>query len=556
MKFSSSIFSSSRVASLLSSVLWLAPAGLAQETLFTVDGAGPDARIGFAVAGAGDLNQDGFADWVVGSPGEGTGLARAFSGMNGGLLHLVQSPVVSDSLGYAVAGAGDVDQDGFPDLLIADPRINLNPLTTTGYTLVVSGQSGIALYSVDSDLSRSFRTIAVSGAGDLNQDGSADFLTGSSASLLGFPAEFTARSGTDGSPLFTVQDQLSISLDLSAVGDVDNDGSLDVALGGASAATVYSATGVLLRTIPVTHPAGNLDHASVGAAGDLDGDGFDDVLVGAPMDATAGVQSGEVRVISGQTGATLLQLSGSAGDGFGRRVAGVADLDGDGGRDFAVSSNGGSTVTGAGAPGGGALSVYSGTTGARVFRVSDELIGTGYGWSMDAAGDVDGDGLEDLVVGAPTADPNGADSGRAIVVSGGCPGVAAYGVASPGSGGFSPALETSGGTPWIGNDSFMLEVSGGLGGAPAALFVGAQAGNLAAPWGTFLIAPASLAVRLDFTLSGPTGVAGVGALALAAPIPLDPSLKGISAFLQVLVADPGSSGGIAHTAGLEVEICQ
>lgn len=131
-----------------------------------------------------------------------------------------------------------------------------------------------------------------------------------------------------------------------------------------------------------------------------------------------------------------------------------------------------------------------------------------------------------------------------------------YGAGDQGAGGFVPFIAAIGGLPTLGNNTFAITVSNGVGGAQAAFFIGAAPANLAAPWGTFYLDPNLPLIQLNLTLSGANGQPGAGSVLLPTPIPQLPQLLGVNVYTQMLIADPASIGGISHTAGLTFGICQ
>src|SRR5262245_14221570 len=137
------------------------------------------------------------------------------------------------------------------------------------------------------------------------------------------------------------------------------------------------------------------------AIGDWDGDGLGDIAIGAPYDATAGLNAGAVRIHSGKDGSILATLFGANGDDlFGRAVARMPDLDGDGIDDLAV----GAPATHHSGPDYGSVYLYSGRTGALQRRI-DAFALPAFGYQVGAIGDVDGDGIADLYVGHWETEP-------------------------------------------------------------------------------------------------------------------------------------------------------
>lgn len=293
--------------------------------------------------------------------------------------------------GQNVAGAGDVDGDGHDDVICGEPCANNN----RGQFSVRSGRFGSPIMGFQSGTLDQFYGAAVAGAGDVNGDGFDDVIVGSPG--IGASVKVLARSGSTVptvlhtfTPLGT---DVGFGWDVAGVGDVNQDGYDDVALGVRDAVRIYSGrTGSLLRTLVV-------QCNDIARGGDIDSDGYDDVIVGSHLGSppTAG-SPGQARVFSGRTGGVIRLLQGdSASDFFGRSVSGGADIDGDAVPDIVV-----------GAPGDddnglscGSVRALSGATSAVLFTRHGNLAGDLLGQAVAVVGDMDGDGRAEFAAGAP-----------------------------------------------------------------------------------------------------------------------------------------------------------
>jgi len=499
--------------------------------LWEIKGDNASDNLGYSVAGAGDVNNDGYDDLIVGAPyddngGLNNGMARVVSGVNGTTLYSFNGAADDDRLGWSVSGAGDVNNDGYADV-IAGAFQNDTAAPDAGAAYVYSGATGAILYSFYGDLDTDLLGRAVGGAGDMNGDGYDDVIAGMRAADNNNPGTFdplfdsgSARvySGVDGAILFTFNgdDSLdNLGQSVNGAGDVNNDGYADVIAGawqdetngaGAGFSRVYSGALFLDRitdtdgdTIvdtvdpdddndgmpdvwenaygldPFVNDAGldpdtdgltNLQEyandsspiskdgdndglsdvddptplvmesyaaistfngdgfldqfgTAVRGLGDLNGDGYDDFGVGAYFDDNNGADSGSVRVISGATNSVLYTVNGdAAGDYFGYSLSAAGDVNKDGYDDFVVGAylddNGGVDSLYEN----GSARVFSGIDGAILYTFDGDNADDNLGTSVSAAGDVNGDGYPDILVGIPTDDNNGIDSGSARVLSG------------------------------------------------------------------------------------------------------------------------------------------
>ena len=377
-------------------------------------------ELGSSVSAAGDVNNDGYEDFIVGAPlsdlvGTDTGVAKVYSGANGALLHMKFG--VSSSFGYnhtgrSVSGAGDVNGDGFDDFIIGSPQGS--PLGTfrAGEALLYSG--------VDGQLLRVFRGPAfddqlgysVSSVGDIDGDGLADVVIGApfadpiGVNLAGAAFVYSALSGNLIYTFIGHSPSERLGLAVSAAGDVNGDGTPDILIGAlgaspqgrssAGSAFVYSGADQSLLHQFDGAAAGDNHGLSVAKAGDVDGDGFDDLLVGG---------SGSATLYSGLTGAVLQQFSsGTAGDGFGSSVSGSADVDGDGVPDVAI---GAASADPNGITNAGAAYLYSGATGLLLDRVDGTSSNSALGRSVAIMPDSNGNGKAEWIYGASGDSPGG-----------------------------------------------------------------------------------------------------------------------------------------------------
>ena len=412
------------------------------ETLWQFDGQAVDNFQGTSVSCAGDVDGDGFDDLIVGASGAdpggvaNAGSAYVFSGATGTLIWQFDGQFYIDLLGYSASGAGDVDGDGFDDLIVGAFRADPGGLSDAGSAYVYSGATGTLIWQFDGQADGDELGRCVSGAGDVNGDGFDDLIVGArnaDPGGVGHAGSAYVYSGATGTLLWQFDGQAAneqLGESVSGAGDVDGDGFDDLIVGApqgnpggltkAGFAYVYSgATGTLIWQFN-GQVAYDYQGISVSGAGDVNGDGFDDLIVGAdqadPGGPTIGPNAGSAYVFSGATGTLIWQFDGQAShDYLGSTVSNAGDVDGDGLDDLIVGAWGAE-------PGGlyraGSAYVYSGATGTLIRQFNGQASDDYLGSAVSDAGDVDGDGLDDLIVGAYSASPGGLnDAGSAYVYS-------------------------------------------------------------------------------------------------------------------------------------------
>lgn len=383
---------------------------LAQSVLHEIMPLNSGVRTGWSVAGAGDFNADGTPDFVVGSPEwNNRGRARVYSGSDWSLLYSKAGAAIDNDLGGSVDGCGDVNGDGFDDVIIGARSIR---------AIVASGADGSLLYDIAAGV-YDFG-FAVAGVGDLNQDGFDDFAVGSpwGPSIFNPLGVARAYSGLDGSVMFTWNGNASgdqFGSDIAAAGDVNADGHPDVIVGmrGPSAsryARVFSgADGSLIHQVNGSGAFG----LRVSGAGDLDGDGHHEFMVGDPGANPNGTNSGSVTVFSGLDGSPLMTLDGKESfEGFGESLHPIDDVDQDGVSDLLIGATGAHWLNET-----GTLSLVSGADGIEIFRLHGSTDLALMGYSCGQIGDINGDGFPEIIGGAPGNSPGVTNGGSAVVIS-------------------------------------------------------------------------------------------------------------------------------------------
>jgi hypothetical protein len=490
-------------------------AGIQDGTLATAStayqGTTSGTQLGASVAGAGDVNADGYADIVVGAPGASDYAGEA-SVLRGGIAGITWMATVTRPGSYffakSVAGSGDVNGDGFSDVIVGSGS-SIAVLYAGGPSGIASGAAASTVLSATPaiDFGRS-----VAGAGDVNGDGFADVVVGAPYLAAGQSQEgaafvFLGRfsgipNGNENTADARIESNSPIALagtSVAGAGDLNGDGFSDVAMGapafmsseldeGAVFLALGSgsfALGTPQATIEIGTPGadGARLGSSVASAGDMNRDGFSDVIIGAPDFGGVGaafVFLGGPSGLQTAMGPTVRFDGDQAGAGFGSSVASSGDVNLDGYADVIVGAPGytaGQSAEGAAFVflGGAVLSNLSASSAAT--RLESDQSGSLFGASVASAGDVDGDGRADVIIGAPGYDNN---TGAAFIFGGRDSGIASGGperAASTLHGGpaFLFGRSVAGGGD-VNGDGFADVVVGDPFGDPAYVFFGRLGG--------------------------------------------------------------------------------
>jgi hypothetical protein len=444
--------------------MWNAPG--ADKALTTVPSweysPGTDySNAGAAVSTVGDLNGDGYSDAAIGAPNmrdpstSRTGAVLVFFGSASGLPSSPSQTIYGPNTGYyvefgaALAPAGDINADGYGDLLVGAPGYGGD-----GGAFAFLGSSGglqvpyVWLWTfTDYTGGRAGLGESVSPAGDVDRDGYDDVLVAAPAAYSGGRGMVWLFRGGDGGPhtapdweLMGAEEGYILGYGLAAAGDVNADGYADVVLGahGASGiappswddyygkAMVFHGGPGGLNLAPTTTLYGTQFGSSFGAAvsggGDMNGDGYADIAVGAPYwDSAWATDCGWARVYAGSSSGVIdtalwEEYGSSTNDQFGLELAPAGDINGDGLGDLAV----GSPNVSNGGGGHGFAAVVTGSSVSSIFMpwYRYDTGNVMFGGAIGTGGDVDGDGFSDLLVGSEGFTGTQALEGRAQMFRG------------------------------------------------------------------------------------------------------------------------------------------
>lgn len=324
-------------------------------------------------------------------PGNGWCVARRITG-----------DIPGGELGFRFGEPLDVDGDGSADIA-AGARFKLDRVYQNGTAGVWSGATGASLRIWDGTFAKGLFGHCVLPMPDLGDDGLADVVISAPAAEVDGETRgvLTARSPKTGETLWerTGRPNENFGWDLAAAADDDGDGRSDIVIGAPAAdrGHVYLVSGRTGATLRTFAPDGAVPSFGwyVAAVDDLDGDGFGDLAAGAFQEKGAGA----AYVFSSRGARQLRRWEGPEdGSGFGEIVAAIGDLDGDGHGEVIISAPRSADPTRT-RP--GDVTIYSGATGKKLHHWTGAQPGELFGRMVVACGDLDGDSIEDVAIGAP-----------------------------------------------------------------------------------------------------------------------------------------------------------
>ncbi|MFN2291232.1 MAG: FG-GAP-like repeat-containing protein [Anaerolineae bacterium] len=444
------------------------PGGLYEFADWLKVGDQAGAHYGWSVATAGDVNGDGFTDVIVGAPGYANGQTEEgriwiYHGASGGLSESAarhkESNVADAEFGSSVATAGDVNGDGYADIIVGAEYYSASHVAEGRAYVWHGGPEGIptgdAAWIAESNQTGGVLGSAVATAGDVDADGYADVIVGASgyddtyvnqgAVFVWHGSATGVNGGASGNPsnaswtFLRAQQEARLGISVSTAGDVNGDGYADIIVGahlynhtladeGAAWLFLGSETGLESDwdNFDYGNQAGAWFGYSVATAGDVNGDGYADVIVGAPLFTTTTLEEGRAWVWHGSADGISTYRDWYA-DGemsqawYGNCVATAGDVNGDGYSDVIVGAPGHAAEAGRAYVYSGGPDTLAETAG---WTKPSNQAGALYGTSVGTAGDVNGDGYADVIVGAPHWDGGVAFEGAAWVYLGQATGLA------------------------------------------------------------------------------------------------------------------------------------
>lgn len=380
-------------------------------------------QFGWIARPIGDVDGDGVVDIVTSAPTHGekashAGRVYVYSVGSGKLLWSADGQP-GDELGSGIEGIGDTDGDGIPDVIASGP-------SGPGVVFIYSGRDGRVLQSLHAVRSDELFGNHISGMGDVNGDGYPDLIVGAPGKddANDNPGHAYVYSGHSGELLATLHGERSGDQFGSAVAARMIAGKSVIVVGAPVAGPgrhgrvyVYDGHSMKVKfTIEADATASALGAMFLAVMGDWKGEGRAAIYASDWSNNARGLSTGRIYIHSASTGRHLWTLTGeTAGDGFGTSSSVAGDVDGDGHGDLIV----GAWQYGGAAVSGGRAYLYSGRTHALLRTYTCRIPGDTFGFDAVGLGDVDGDGVDDLLITSGWSAVSGNHSGRVFIISSG-----------------------------------------------------------------------------------------------------------------------------------------
>jgi hypothetical protein len=381
-------------------------------------------QFGWIARVIGDVNADGCNDFVTSAPtrkngGDNAGRVYVYSGRSGALLWKVDG-AAGDQLGSGIEAAGDVNRDSIPDVIASAPEID------SAY--LYSGRDGSTLRTLHGESRGDRFGEHVASVGDIDSDGYADVIIGAPGNnAVGKGAgRAYVYSGKSGRVLLTLTGERSGDAFGSTVAGFSDARNHFIVVGAPGAGTrktgrvyVYSGLAAQPRfTIDADSTGVALGYMFVAVLGDVDGDGVPDIFASDWSDASLGPKTGKTYVYSGRTGQHLYTFSGqTAGEGFGTTHSVAGDINGDDRADLIVGSWQYSAVV----PGAGRAYLYDGRTGKLLRTYTSRIPGETFGFDAVGFSEHDQHGEAELLITSGWSNVRGPHSGRIYLIATGLP---------------------------------------------------------------------------------------------------------------------------------------
>lgn len=398
-------------------------------TPFYFVGATDEDRLGFAVSNAGDVNNDGIEDIILGAPynddnGTNAGKIYLYSGDTGLLIDTIVGGNDGYQFGYAVGFAGDVNGDGQDDFIVGAPYAS----NSRGRAYVYSGSDRSLIYARSGTSGETERFgFSVAGNLDVDADGYSDFICSSpysdeSGSNAGKVRVYSGRDGAMLIELFGERKKDNFGWVVCKVGRINGDDNDDFLVGAPNnddagsnrgKAYIYSGRHLALLYSLTGYQNGSQFGRGASIIGIIDNDDRDEFTVASPYyDRDDRRKAGRMDVFSGKTGSKLYSKKGEvAEDRLGWSMSPAGDLDDDGVDDVIIGSPRNSSLENTQ----GRVYIRNGLSGALIAQFDGDEPGDQLGVSVSGINDINGDGLNDVVMGAPYNDLGGSKAGRAYV---------------------------------------------------------------------------------------------------------------------------------------------